>query len=75
MTKDPRLTSIEDLPGPKRQSEMEIIVPKKLQSLMYGLMKEARRWSFIEFCENWGIDYETDYKEIEGWFSGFGIKL
>lgn len=40
-------------------------VPEKLSSFMYGLMKEARRDSFVEFCEHWGVDYETDYKEIE----------
>ena len=55
---------------------MEIIErPKKLDAFMYGLMKEARRHSFLNFCKNWGIDYETDYKEIEQWFLEFGIKL
>ena len=50
-------------------------IPKKLQALMYGLMKEARRESFVEFCEYWNIDYETDYEEIKQWFKNIGIKL
>jgi len=50
-------------------------VPKKLQALIYGLMKEARRESFVDFCEYWDIDYETDYEEIKQWFKDIGINL
>ena len=32
--------------------------PNMLHTFMYALMKEAKRDSFVEFCENWGIDYE-----------------
>jgi len=37
-------------------------VLKKLQALMYGLMKEARKESFVEFWEYWeywDINYES----------------
>ncbi len=50
-------------------------IPKALGTFMYALMEEARRYSFMEFCNNWGIDYDTDYKEIEQWFNNFGIEL
>ena len=50
-------------------------VPEKLPALMYGLMKEAKRDSLVEFCENWGVDFETDYEEIKQWFKDLGIDL
>lgn len=53
----------------------KVVVPAKLQTLMYGLMKEARRDSFVDFCENWNIDYDVDYPEIVKWFEQFGVKL
>jgi hypothetical protein len=53
----------------------QVEVPGALQDFMYGLMKMARRESFVEFCEYWGINYETDYPKIKEWFEQFGIKL
>ena len=50
-------------------------VPEALQDFMYGLIKEAQRHSFIDFCERWGVDFETDYQEIEKWFALFGVEL
>ena len=49
--------------------------PEKLKDFMYGLIKEAQRNSFVDFCENWGIDMDTDYSEIKKWFEQFGVKL
>lgn len=48
--------------------------PSKLDDLMYGLMKGARRHSFMDFLENWGIT-EAEYEEIEEWFKQFEVKL
>ena len=48
--------------------------PEKLEQFMYGLMKEARRSSFIEFIDNWNISYE-EWQEIEEWFNKQDIKL
>jgi hypothetical protein len=53
----------------------KVLVPAKLQVFMYGLMKEARRDSFVDFCENWGIDFDVDYPEIVKWFERFGVKF
>jgi hypothetical protein len=50
-------------------------VPEMLQDFMYALMKEARRDSFVDFCENWGISYDEDYPKIRAWFSELGIEL
>ena len=50
-------------------------VPKKLSKFMYALMKEARRQSFTDLLESWGIDYDTEYEEIREWFAMYGIKL
>jgi hypothetical protein len=41
--------------------------PSKLDTFMYALMKEARRYSFIDFIENWDIS-EEEYEEIKKWF-------
>lgn len=50
-------------------------IPAKLKDLMYGLMKGARRDSFMEFLEYWNIS-EDEYDEIEKWFfKELGIKL
>ena len=49
--------------------------PKKLNSLMYALMKEARRFDLMDWMDNRGIS-ETQYEEIEKWFEEkFGIRL
>lgn len=42
--------------------------PQALETLMYALMKEARRNSFVDFLEAWEIDYDTEFKEIKKWF-------
>ena len=55
--------------------ELEILIPDKLETFMYGLMKEARRNSFVDFCENWDIDFDTEYPEIKKWFQKFGISF
>jgi hypothetical protein len=52
-----------------------VAVPAKLKKFMYALMKEARRSGFIDFCDEWGIDYENDYPEISKWFEQFGVTL
>ena len=49
--------------------------PEKLENFMYGLMKEAKRDSLVEFLANWGIDYNIDYPQIKEWFKSFGIIL
>ncbi|MGD6876865.1 hypothetical protein [Bacillus infantis] len=41
--------------------------PEKLDTLMYALMKEARRTSLMDFIHNWGISTK-EYEEIEKWF-------
>lgn len=41
--------------------------PAKLETLMYALMKEARRDSFMEFIDDWDISVE-EYDEISAWF-------
>lgn len=52
-----------------------MIKPKSLERFMYGLMKEARRHSFMDFLENWDIT-EEEYEEIEKFFKeGLNIKL
>jgi hypothetical protein len=49
--------------------------PSKLDTFMYALMKEARRYSFKEFIEHWGIS-EEEYEEIKDWFKQeFDVKL
>lgn len=49
--------------------------PEALETLMYGLMKEARRNSFMDFLENWEIT-EEEYDEIKEWFKDeLNIKL
>lgn len=48
--------------------------PEKLDSFMYGLMKEVRKFDLMERLETWEIS-ETDYQEIEHWFKQFGTKL
>ncbi|MGG4434532.1 hypothetical protein AAXE64_08220 [Priestia megaterium] len=42
--------------------------PWKLDTFMYGLMKEARKDSFADFLESWDIE-EEEYKEIKEWFN------
>lgn len=32
--------------------------PKKIETFMYMLMKEARRNSLVRLCESWGISEE-----------------
>jgi len=46
----------------------------KIDKLFYGFMKEARRDSFVEFLEYWGLAYE-DYEEIVEYFKDQGINL
>ena len=42
---------------------------------MYALMKEAYRFDFTEFLEEWSIS-EEEYKEIKEWFKNqHGISL
>jgi hypothetical protein len=41
--------------------------PNQLDTFMYGLMKEARRYSLMDFLENWEIT-EEEYEEIRKWF-------
>lgn len=41
---------------------MEEIAKVVLENFMYGLIKEARRDSFMEFLESYGVTYE-DYEE------------
>lgn len=53
----------------------DMIVPDKLDMFMYALMKLACRESFVDFCANWGIEFETDFAEIEKWFLQFGVEL
>ena len=48
----------------------------KSEKLMYGLIKAARRQSFVEFCEDWGIDYEEEWPEIQAyWEEQLEIKI
>lgn len=56
--------------------ETKIESPKGLSGFMYMLMDNARRDSFVDLCENYGIDYDTEYQEIKEWFAvNFGISL
>lgn len=49
--------------------------PAKLETLMYALMKGARRNSLMQFLEDWEIS-EEEYDEISAWFKEtLGIKL
>jgi len=46
-----------------------------LDEFMYALMKEARRHSFMDFIECWGIS-EEDYEDIKKWFKAeLDVKL
>lgn len=48
---------------------------KKFEKLMYGLLKNASRDSFVEFLELWDIsedEYEAIKQHLE---STYGIKL
>jgi hypothetical protein len=47
--------------------------PSKINNLMYGLMKEARRDSFMDFLEAWEITYK-EWQEIEAWFKELDIE-
>lgn len=48
---------------------------KKFEKLMYGLLKNASRISFIDFLETWGIT-EQEYDEIkEHLETTYNIKL
>lgn len=49
--------------------------PSKLDTFMYALMKEAQRYDFSEFIEEWEIE-NFEYEEIESWFrKELNIKL
>ncbi len=37
---------------------------KKFETLMYGLLKNASRISFVDFLETWGIS-KQEYDEIK----------
>lgn len=48
---------------------------KKFEKLMYGLLKNASRISFVDFLETWDIS-EQEYGEIKKHLeSTYGIKL
>ncbi len=47
--------------------------PKKLDTFMYALIKEASRYSLVDFLEAWDITIE-EYYRIKSWFKNkFGI--
>lgn len=48
--------------------------PIKMQSFMYYLMKEARRSDLTEFLREIEVS-ESEYEEIEAWFSKYEIKI
>jgi len=54
--------------------EMNENLKKKTNILFYGLMKEARRQSFIDFLEYWEISYD-EYEEIKEYFKKEGFEL
>lgn len=48
---------------------------KKFEKLMYGLLKNASRNSFVRFLDSWGLS-EEDYAEIKKHLeSTYNIKL
>lgn len=59
----------------QKKGEVRMIdTPKKLQSFMYMLMKEASRNSLIELMEECEIS-EKEYEEISKWFLNHNIKI
>jgi hypothetical protein len=47
---------------------------KKMQTLMYALVKNAASNSFVEFLEDRGLTYE-DYEELrQEWIEKLGIE-
>ena len=47
---------------------------KKMETLMYGLTKEAARSGFIDWLEEWGLT-DNDYEELKQvWKDKLGIK-
>lgn len=48
--------------------------PKKLDTFMYALMKEASRDSLIDFLQHWEIS-KQEYYQIEGWFKANDIQI
>ena len=54
--------------------EMNENLKKKTNKLFYGLMKMAKRESFIDFLEYWGISYD-EYEEIKEYFKKEGFVL
>lgn len=49
-------------------------IQKKMQTLIYALTKNAARFSYLEFLEDYGITME-DYAEIKKvWEEKLGVK-
>jgi len=53
-----------------REEENNLRIKANLKSLMYGLLKEARRVNFIEFLEFHGLT-EDDFWEIKSAYPEF----
>lgn len=48
--------------------------PKKLDTFMYVLMKEASRDNLVDFLQHWKIS-EQEYHQIERWFKANEIQI
>ena len=54
--------------------DMNEDIQKKMQTLIYALTKNAARFSYLEFLEDYGITME-DYAEIKKvWEEKLGVK-